>query len=377
MACSTIPWSSLRPSSDALPFSQADAGQVGSGAITTATASPRGWPGPALKPGITYGRTDDIGWKVAENPVTWHDFHATVLHLLGLDHERLTFYHNGIERRLTNVHGDSSPRADRLTTLRVSATPRSSRNPAGRIDFSSRLSTVRTGCRGPIDSSVDPQGFLAQPMNGTSATSSVSHLTDDLYWRQVSAGRVASSRPGSNGASNADWAPIAVTDADRMAALVRFAETVLEHGRDTYGERHTPLFVDFLEVSTLKAPEKMYITRLGGPGPRSKHPYQPVIASNLAHQGKPQPISSSDSATSRAIRKYEDAYKECLRYYFEHYRVPNGLLQMGHHRFVDVKDRSLRRRRLAPRTERPRDETRLPLLSGLLGSRPRSRREGC
>ena len=36
----------------------------------------------------------------------WHDFHATVLHLLGMDHERLTFYHNGIQRRLTNVHGE-------------------------------------------------------------------------------------------------------------------------------------------------------------------------------------------------------------------------------------------------------------------------------
>jgi hypothetical protein len=37
--------------------------------------------------------------------VTTYDFHATILHLLGIDHERLTFYHNGIERRLTNVHG--------------------------------------------------------------------------------------------------------------------------------------------------------------------------------------------------------------------------------------------------------------------------------
>ena len=37
--------------------------------------------------------------------MTWHDFDETVLHLLGLDHVRLTFYHNGIERRLTNVHG--------------------------------------------------------------------------------------------------------------------------------------------------------------------------------------------------------------------------------------------------------------------------------
>jgi hypothetical protein len=38
--------------------------------------------------------------------VHWHDFHATLLQLLGMDHERLTFYHNGIERRLTNVHGN-------------------------------------------------------------------------------------------------------------------------------------------------------------------------------------------------------------------------------------------------------------------------------
>ncbi len=40
-----------------------------------------------------------------EHPVTTYDMHATILHLLGIDHERLTFYHNGIQRRLTNVHG--------------------------------------------------------------------------------------------------------------------------------------------------------------------------------------------------------------------------------------------------------------------------------
>ncbi|MCU0705264.1 MAG: DUF1501 domain-containing protein, partial [Fimbriiglobus sp.] len=62
--------------------------------------------GAGLKPGIAYGSTDEIGWKAAENPVAWHDFHATVLHLLGIDHEKLTFYHNGIQRRLTNVHGE-------------------------------------------------------------------------------------------------------------------------------------------------------------------------------------------------------------------------------------------------------------------------------
>ena len=58
-----------------------------------------------LVSGIAYGATDDIGWKAVENPVAWHDFHATVLQLLGIDHERLTIYHNGIQRRLTNVHG--------------------------------------------------------------------------------------------------------------------------------------------------------------------------------------------------------------------------------------------------------------------------------
>ena len=62
--------------------------------------------GGGVKGGTTYGLTDEIGWKAAGKPVHWYDFHATVLHLLGMDHERLTFYHNGIQRRLTNVHGE-------------------------------------------------------------------------------------------------------------------------------------------------------------------------------------------------------------------------------------------------------------------------------
>jgi hypothetical protein len=62
--------------------------------------------GAGLKHGIAYGSSDDIGWKAAENPVDVHDFHATILHLFGIDHEWLTFYHNGIQRRLTNVHGN-------------------------------------------------------------------------------------------------------------------------------------------------------------------------------------------------------------------------------------------------------------------------------
>lgn len=61
--------------------------------------------GAGVKPGLAYGTSDDLGRKPAENPVTVHDFHATALHLLGLDHEKLTCYHNGIRRRLTDVHG--------------------------------------------------------------------------------------------------------------------------------------------------------------------------------------------------------------------------------------------------------------------------------
>lgn len=61
--------------------------------------------GAGLKPGTSFGATDEFGHRAVENPVTLYDFHATILHLLGLDHERLSFYHNGINRRLTDVHG--------------------------------------------------------------------------------------------------------------------------------------------------------------------------------------------------------------------------------------------------------------------------------
>lgn len=60
--------------------------------------------GAGLKPGIAYGQSDEWGWK-AKEPIWCYDLHATVLHLLGINHERLTFKHNGIERRLTDVHG--------------------------------------------------------------------------------------------------------------------------------------------------------------------------------------------------------------------------------------------------------------------------------
>ena len=55
---------------------------------------------------ISYGATDDVGYRAVENRTSWYDFHATVLQLLGINHERLTYYHNGIRRRLTNVHGE-------------------------------------------------------------------------------------------------------------------------------------------------------------------------------------------------------------------------------------------------------------------------------
>ncbi len=61
--------------------------------------------GAGVKNGYSYGATDEFGYKAVENVATVYDFHATILHLLGLDHKRLSFYHNGIERRLTDVHG--------------------------------------------------------------------------------------------------------------------------------------------------------------------------------------------------------------------------------------------------------------------------------
>jgi hypothetical protein len=61
--------------------------------------------GAGVKRAFSYGATDDFGYQATEKIATIYDLHATVLHLLGLDHERLSFYHNGIERRLTDVHG--------------------------------------------------------------------------------------------------------------------------------------------------------------------------------------------------------------------------------------------------------------------------------
>ena len=78
-------------------------------ATTAPHPHPAGFPwgmrGAGVGGGVSSGATDDFGRRAAEDPTTVWDFYATVLHLLGFDHERLTYYHNGLDRRLTDVHG--------------------------------------------------------------------------------------------------------------------------------------------------------------------------------------------------------------------------------------------------------------------------------
>jgi len=65
--------------------------------------------GGGIKPGITFGKTDELGFDIAENPVHTHDLNATVLNLLGIDHERLTYRYQGRDYRLTDIHGELVP----------------------------------------------------------------------------------------------------------------------------------------------------------------------------------------------------------------------------------------------------------------------------
>ena len=80
--------------------------EAATAATITRAASRSGWPAAASRPGISYGETDDFGYNVAEDPVHVHDFQATILHLLGIDHTRLTFKFQGRHYRLTDVHGE-------------------------------------------------------------------------------------------------------------------------------------------------------------------------------------------------------------------------------------------------------------------------------
>ena len=61
--------------------------------------------GAGVKRAHSYGATDEFGYQAVENPTSVYELHATILHLLGLDHQRLSYFHNGAEQRLTFVHG--------------------------------------------------------------------------------------------------------------------------------------------------------------------------------------------------------------------------------------------------------------------------------
>jgi Protein of unknown function (DUF1501) len=87
------------------PFAQSDANTVGPGRDHHPLGFSVWLAGGGIRPGHAFGSTDEFGYRTVEKPVTWPDFHATVLHLLGFDHEAITYYHNGIRRRLTNVSG--------------------------------------------------------------------------------------------------------------------------------------------------------------------------------------------------------------------------------------------------------------------------------
>ena len=63
--------------------------------------------GGGVKPGMVYGETDDFSYNIVKDPVHIHDFHATILKLLGFDHERFTFKHQGLDQRLSGVEKSS------------------------------------------------------------------------------------------------------------------------------------------------------------------------------------------------------------------------------------------------------------------------------
>jgi hypothetical protein len=88
------------------PFAQSADGVLGLGRDHNQNGFTVWLAGAGLKPGMAHGATDDVGYRAVEHRTSWYDFHATILHLLGINHERLTYYHNGIQRRLTNVHGE-------------------------------------------------------------------------------------------------------------------------------------------------------------------------------------------------------------------------------------------------------------------------------
>ena len=87
-----------------MPFTQGATGRDHNGGTFVTWLA-----GAGIKPGVTYGQSDEFGYQAAEGKTYCYDLHATILHLLGIDHKRLTFRHNGIDRRLTDVHGHVVP----------------------------------------------------------------------------------------------------------------------------------------------------------------------------------------------------------------------------------------------------------------------------
>lgn len=84
-----------------MPFTQSSTGRDHNGGTFVTWMA-----GAGLKPGISHGESDEFGYQAAHDKTTCYDLHATILHLMGIDHERLTVRHNGIDRRLTDVHGE-------------------------------------------------------------------------------------------------------------------------------------------------------------------------------------------------------------------------------------------------------------------------------
>jgi hypothetical protein len=84
-----------------MPFSQGGDGRDHNGGTFVSWMA-----GAGVRGGATYGESDEWSWKAAQQATSTYDFHATALHLLGIDHEKLTFRHAGAERRLTDVHGE-------------------------------------------------------------------------------------------------------------------------------------------------------------------------------------------------------------------------------------------------------------------------------
>jgi hypothetical protein len=83
-----------------MPFTQGSTGRDHNGGTSVTWLA-----GAGIRGGTSYGESDDLSYLAAHNKTNCYDLHATILHLLGIDHERLTVRHNGIDRRLTDVHG--------------------------------------------------------------------------------------------------------------------------------------------------------------------------------------------------------------------------------------------------------------------------------